>query len=85
MQSMTKTFFCEDDQRYYIDRMFEFSRKSGADRCGQEQRQGLDRPITRTARPLGCADFVRRQEVIAGKQGKELPPKRPGRKPVHVN
>lgn len=36
---------------------------------------------TRTGRPLGSKDFVRKLEVIAGK---ELVPKRPGRKPILV-
>ena len=34
---------------------------------------------SRTGRPLGCADFVRKLEVITGE---ELAPKRAGRKPV---
>jgi len=34
---------------------------------------------TRSGRPLGCADFVQKLEVITGE---ELAPKTPGRKPV---
>ena len=34
---------------------------------------------TRTGRPLGCVDFVRKLELITGQ---DLAPKRPGRKPV---
>lgn len=49
---------------------------SGAAKCDDEDLIDLH---TRTGRPLGCADFVHKLEVITGK---ELAPKRAGRKPA---
>ncbi|MCF6361811.1 MAG: transposase [Gammaproteobacteria bacterium] len=49
---------------------------SDEDQCNDEDLIELH---TRTGRPLGCVDFLRKLEVITGE---ELVPKRPGRKPV---
>ena len=45
---------------------------------GNRDNEELIEQHTRTVRPLGCANFIRKLESITGQ---ELTPKKPGRKP----
>ena len=62
------------------------TRKSTAENffCEDDYRNNtnLIKQHTRTGRPLGSTEFIRKLEVITGE---ELAPKRPGRKPIDGN
>ncbi len=71
----------KDDQLVRVKPMLDRIDRWGAYLSDADKRSDEDliERHTRTGRPLGCADFVRKLEAVTGEA---LAPKRPGRKPV---